>query len=532
MANNMRNRARRRARKFVTFVTVTAVIAFVVILAVILVKSIQLIRTEEAESESAKTIVVTEGLTEGMFLSQRDDSIPESGKVSYSTEAEAILQKWKKMARGVVCYHMTITETETYGANDSLIKAVPSNPSFIMEQVELDVSQTRTIDVYSTIDDASNQWYVICVQESNFIHSSQFSIMPGVYFFRADGTSAIHTLKGEITGEEKEKLMNQLTQYTLIQYCNPERIAGRTGDLEAVSSVNGEYVAVLFSNETGQYEISGTANQIQKANAIYSVADRGEVYQISVEIEYGTMFDPEQVQVLNKNPYEYTGIKEELELWDGSSSQTITLAQQNEVNEVWKQIAAAEEYSARGVIEATTTVMLDEPRELEEHAIITVKRKMVEGMLLTEVVVNYPQRSGFTTTSLVAGNYLFNDEFIWTDRGILAIKDAPNLYWELINLGADTWSNAKWQLGNCGPLYLEEIELDDKTEIALTEQGDDINGYPNYARIRLDRQHHLEVMQTHIRFEDDGRRSSIDLETRMEYDLEEITISIPSELKK
>jgi len=535
MSNNKKNRARRRARKVARLVTAAAMIALVIILVVILAKTMQ--QSKEAEVESAKTIVATEGLTEGMFLSQKKDSIPESGKVSYTPEAEAIVQKWMEKAEGTVEYHMTIQEKETYGANDSLIKEIWSNPSFSMEQIKLDKSQTRTIEVFSTVDSSNNQWYIIYVHEQNFNHSSQFSIQPGVYFFKADGTSAIKTLKGEITGEEKEKLMSQLTQYTLTQYCNPEKMAGRMGKLESVSSVNGEYVATLFSNPNAQYEISGTADQIQKANAIYSIRGQeepkkvSEIHQISVEIEYGMMFDPEQVQVSNQNPYDHTGVMDELKLWDGSSSQAISLTQEKEANETWKQTGFAGEYSARGVTRATTMVMIDKARNIEDHTIIIVDRKMVEGMLLTQVTVNYVERCGFATTELAAGTYLFNDKFIWTDRGILAIQEAPNLYKELISFGPNTWSNVKWQLGNCGSLYLYEIHLKGETEVALNEQGDSISGSQNYARVEIDKKYKVQDFQTHVSFEDGGRQSSIDLEMMMEYNLDEISISLPKELK-
>lgn len=507
------------------------------ILAIILLVSVVMLATkmakqapEEVENAEPAVVEVTEGLTESVFLSNNLLSSWKTGTVELTQEDQSQVEKWETQIALTNAYHMTITEQETYNVDEAWYKLMPgSGGNYAATSKDLSQTQTRQIDVYLTLDSNKDQWYLIQIAEQDFTHSSAYSVMPGVYFFRADGSSPIETVGGEITGEEKEEMMSLLNKYLLPNYCDLENIAGKMGSLTSkTSNYEDGGATILLESENGEVELLGTQFQVEYIFGTYYNAEGDEKYDLSVEIQYGTVFTADDVSIQCENPYQSSGTVEELRFRNGLDSATVTLSDTDKANEVWSKIEIPEEFSVQATMDTTSTVRTNQLTKLTNQTVICVQRQMLGEETYTRVEVRYMKRQ-IGDTFLEAGVYIYNDTYIWTDRGTLLAADAPNLLELLKAFSADTYLNVKWQLGLCGDMYLETYHEDRGYEISLIEADKPVSGFTNYARVKLNQNYQVETFQTHIRFQADNEiETAIDFGATIDYDPEKIAFSVPT----
>lgn len=474
-------------------------------------------KASEAQ-QKAWNLTETVNLSEDLFFANHSRTPLDNPEISGAVNEMQQLSRWKNMAGAAVNYHMVIIEEETYDAT-----------AYIGERC-LGKTQTRQIDVYSTEDKEHGKWYLLEIQERDCFHASQYSIAPGVYFWKADGSTPIHTIAGEITGTEKEHLIGLLSNYLLTKYSS--YVEARMGALQvqAYSSGSG-LTAMTLKSETGMAMLTGNVEQLEGLTANYTEKEGDTVYNFVVEVTYGETFDIGVVNVERKNPYNWRDVQNEIAFWSGENPEEATLEDATRANETWQQLHIPEEFSARATVNSTANVVTLHQRQIDNYYIVCSGQQVLDGIAYHRISIEYTKR-GMADSEIQAGTYIFDDEFIWTDVGVLRIENAPRLYGILKSFGTETYLNTSWQMGMCGDMYLEMYETHDNHSIRLVEKGDQISGYPNYAKVIANNQYQLEELQTHISYRvEDKWDVSTSLEATISYKPEKVAFSLPSQIE-
>lgn len=515
-----RTRKRKKSNPVGVVLMVTVVLLALVLIGIFIYVAVQLVNLPGGPKNPEEPTVVwnpevTENLSEDIFFANHARESLGKPQITGDVNQMQQLSRWQNMTEAVINYHMQILEEETYGATNYIGNRC------------LGKTQTRQIDVYSTKDEERGLWYLIKIQDRDGFHSSQYSIAPGIYFYKADGSTPIYTVTGEITGTEKAELLALLNNYLLTEY--PHYVEARMGELRVEAYANGSATtAMTLKSESGILMLTGNSEQITGMTANYSENEGDTVYNIVTEIEYGKTFDVGVVDLERQSPYSRTSGASEIAFWDGEEPTVATLEDVSRANEVWQEIHIPEEFSARATVSTITNVVADRQTQIDNAYIVCCQQQIIDGKAYHQITIEYTKR-GLAENQIAAGTYVFDDEFIWTDRGVLRVANAPKLYAILQSFGTETYLNANWQTGMCGNLYLESYETNANHSIRLVEKGEEISGHPNYAKIVVDNQYQIEELQTHIRYQVDGKwEYSTDLEATVTYKPEKVQFSLPN----
>lgn len=524
MEKKKQNRARKRTRKKRNVVGIVLMV-MLILLTLLLIGILIFVAVnlsghpnEVVDPETqpkAWSPVETTDLSEDIFFANHTRATLGDPKIAGDVSQMQQIGRWNHMTEAVVNYHMTIVEEETYGAT-----------AYIGERC-LGKTQTRQIDVYSTSDKEHGQWYLLEVQEKDCFHASQYSIAPGMYFWKADGSSPIYTILGEITGTQKDHLMELLSNYLLTTYVS--YVEARMGELQVQAySAGSGITAMTLKNDTGMAMLTGNVEEIGSMTANYAENEGDTVYNFVMEVAYGETYDIGVVNLERKNPYNWKDHPNEISFWNGEKTQAATLENVEKANETWHQLHIPEQFSARVTVNTSAVVMAHSQKQVDNYYIVCSQQQILNEKAYHRISIEYIKR-GLADSEIQAGTYIFDDEFIWTDIGVLRIENAPRLYEILKSFGTETYLNANWQMGMCGDMYLEMYENKDNHRIHLIERGDQISGHPNYAKVIANNQYQIEELQTHTSYRaEDKWDVSTSLEATISYKPEKVAFSLPS----
>lgn len=518
-----RRRKKRPSRVIGAGLIVISVVAVMTLVATLVYTMFALMFAKpESPEEDPKDPVPT--ASEAMFLENNILGTLSPGTVTASETQQETIKKARELLSKKQNYHMTILEHETYGTDQILISSIPGRN----EGKDLSQTQTRQIEVYSTYKEGDGQYYLIEVTEIGFVHASKFTVEPGIYFFRAGGNSPIYTINGQIPGEEKARVLELLEGYLLPNYCNIDNFTMRMGDLSVKEfyEEKGSLEAIL-ENPNGLLEISATDNHLNRITATFDKPDDAESYKLEVAITYDETFDPDRVSLNRVNPYKQETTYDQIAYWTKSEDGLASFKQVSEANEIWQNLKNPEEFSATVNETMKLTVVTSEQKEIKNVATVQVKKQKVDQEVYTFVSIRQDRRA-FGEMPLAAGQYIFNDEFIWTSYGKVAIADAPKMYQILSGFATQTYVDVKNHAASCGEVYLESFQANGDYQINLVEKNAKKANSPNYVRVLVDSEHQVENFQTAIRYyTEDKWKTLVDVEVIFGYQEEDYTFSVP-----